>query len=754
MIGPSIPPPATSPRTAVAGSPALVPGSGIPFTVAVSDGSSATATGHPLLGPEMDGIPVLVLAFADFDGDGVIGPTSADDAGGADDARELQESDYLIGRQVSLFHNGVAQGTLYIWKGAPASAGGLRVVLTAIAYVGSFSPSFFFGSVPDGPPVATRLPFFPRYDPDHVVEANGRGGPAEPAHRLGIELEPAFEPPVNDPDLGTPFALPTDGSSPTLDRVAVAGGPMSRLRCVRPSSAAGFPVGAAVPLYRGAAGALYEDLTSVDVPDNGRGTAVPVRLVPVDAFDNVTDPPAGAQATLIAGPGLVIAEPDTDGDPTRETVPIGGADGVGGGHARAVAHRARHREPRLRSGPPLAARLPRRIAGRVGAVGLARLGGRRALLPHHHGTRLRHRPHDAGDRPDGPRQRLPPRRRPERQGALRRCNAGRRRVLAAPSHSRSGTRVLSGAHGGGEPRAWRRHDRAGAAPGRCPLRGALSMAPLALRPLRRGQIEDEAGAVRDRGVERDGAAVALDDLPHDGEADAGSRRLRRHEEPEDALAHLRGHAGARVGELHTHAPGAVAGCRGADRDPAARPHRLDRVDDQLLDRLTEVGGVGPYERQVRRDIEVDGHTAGLEPRREGPQQRLDQRRQVRRLDVRLERPREIEDAADVRLELVHLYQHVLQVLVHRLGRRDLLEAELGGEPDAGERVADAVRHSRGQLADRGQVLGAGEALVRVAEVLEGRGVGQRDRGLVGERGEDVDGVGRVVLAGRIAAQRA
>src|SRR5205823_3373921 len=284
MIGPSIPPPATSPRTAVAGSPALVPGSGIPFTVAVSDGSSATATGNPLLGPEMDGIPVLVLAFADFDGDGVIGPTSADDDGVADDARELQESDYLIGRQVSLFHNGVAQGTLYIWKGAPASAGGLRVVLTAIAYVGSFSPSFFFGSVPDGPPVATRMPFFPRYDPDRVVEANGRGGPAEPAHRLGIELEPAFEPPVDDPDLGTPFALPTDGSSPTIDRVAVAGGPMSRLRCVRPSSAAGFPVGAAVPLYRGAAGALYEDLSSVDVPDNGRGTAVPVRLVPVDTL--------------------------------------------------------------------------------------------------------------------------------------------------------------------------------------------------------------------------------------------------------------------------------------------------------------------------------------------------------------------------------------------------------------------------------------------------------------------------------------
>jgi len=328
MAGPSIPPPSASPRTAVAGGAPMASGSGIPFTVVVSDGSGTTPSGNPLLGPEMDGIPVLVAAFADLDGDGIVGPTNADDDGAADDARELQESDYLVGRQVAIFHNGVAQGTLYVWKGAPASAGGLRVVLTALAYVGPFSPSFFFGAVPDGPPIATRLPFFPRYDPDRVVEANGRGGRAEPENRLGIELEPAFEPPVDDPQLGTPFALPTDGSSATIDRVLVYGGPLSRMRFVRPSLAAGFPVGAEVPLHRGAGGALYEDLSSVDVPDNGPGATVPVRLVPVDALDNVTDPPPGAQATLIAGPGLVISSPDTDGDPGRETVPVSGADGV------------------------------------------------------------------------------------------------------------------------------------------------------------------------------------------------------------------------------------------------------------------------------------------------------------------------------------------------------------------------------------------------------------------------------------------
>src|SRR5439155_965592 len=81
MVGPSVPPPSASPTTAVAGGAAMAGGSGIPFTVVVSDGNGTPASGNPLLGPEMDGIPVLVAAFADLDGDGVVGPTNADDGG-------------------------------------------------------------------------------------------------------------------------------------------------------------------------------------------------------------------------------------------------------------------------------------------------------------------------------------------------------------------------------------------------------------------------------------------------------------------------------------------------------------------------------------------------------------------------------------------------------------------------------------------------------------------------------------------------
>jgi len=322
-IGPLMPPPVTTPPTAIAGGSRVVAGSEIPFTVI-----AVTAAGNPLGGTSLDGIPVVVTAFADLDGDGIVGPTTRDAAGAADLEREYQEAAFLIGRQVALFSGGVAQGTVSVWKGAPASAGGLTVVLTAMAYVGAFSPSFFAGNVPDGPGVATLMPFFPRLDPDRVVDGNGGGGRAEPGERLGVELEPAFDPPLDDPVLGTPFALPTDGTSATIDRARVVGGAMSRARFVALAPATGYDPEIEAPLVRGGGGLLFVPQTQASVGDDGPGNGTSVRLVPVDAMDQITDPPAGAAVTLVAGAGLAIAVPDADGDPTRETVPLASAAGI------------------------------------------------------------------------------------------------------------------------------------------------------------------------------------------------------------------------------------------------------------------------------------------------------------------------------------------------------------------------------------------------------------------------------------------
>lgn len=375
--GPLMPPPVATPPTGVAGGSALGLGTDVPFTVLVSNGGAGL--GVPLAGPEMNGIPVVVIAFADFDGDGWIGPTNADDAGAGDNARERQESDFPVGRQVAVFFDGAAEGSVAVRAGAPASAGGLSIVLTALAYVGPFSPGFFEGNVPDGPGVATALPFFPRLDPDRVVDGEGRGGPADPDERLGFEVESDFDPPVNHPVLGTPFALRTDGSVGTIDRARVVSGAQTRVRFVQPSLPAPLPAGGGddddevepLPLMRGAGGVLLEPLDGpIALADDGLGGAVEVALVPVDRFDNATDPTAGASVTLVADPTLRIVAPDTDGDPLRETIALTSAatvsvhvDDAGGAGDSAGSARLRA----LVDGYPVAS-LPFTVAGNAPAV--------------------------------------------------------------------------------------------------------------------------------------------------------------------------------------------------------------------------------------------------------------------------------------------------------------------------------------------------------------------------------------------------
>lgn len=328
-IGATMPPPAIAPVAAVAGGPRLGGGAAIPFTVIASDGDPTSPAGNPLLGPELDGIPVVVLAYADLDGDGFVGPTNADPAGATDNGREMQESSFEVGRQVAIFSGGVARGTVVVDTGAPASMGGVTVVLTAVAYVGAFSPDFFFGAVPDGPGVATLLPFFPDLAPDRVVDAEGRGGPAGPEVRIGVMLEDAFDPPVGDPVLGTPFALPTNGSSPTVDRAVVYGGAPSAARFVRAAGATGLTGEEdRLELKPFGAGTLLETVTGVQVADDGPGGGVPVRLVPSDALANVTDAAPAMAAVVRARAGAAIAAPDVDGDPSVEPVSLGAGEGV------------------------------------------------------------------------------------------------------------------------------------------------------------------------------------------------------------------------------------------------------------------------------------------------------------------------------------------------------------------------------------------------------------------------------------------
>jgi parallel beta-helix repeat protein len=281
-------------------------GTEIPFTVFLSDGAvdALAPAGHLLPAADMDGIPVVVTAFGDFDGDGFIGPTNQDAAGATDNRFEVEELTQ-VGRAVALFSGGVARGAVAIHAGRPASQGGLTVVLTALAVTGPFSPSFFGGNIPSGPAIASALPFFPQRDLAKLIR--DRAVPAGPNTTLQQVVDFVMLP---SPNASVPFALPTDGSSPTIDVALVKS--QTAVRAAFREDARGH----ALPLPVG------DLVLGTQAPANHRA----LRLVPVDRWGNPADPaPALTLSLHGTGPLDVIL-------PTRarrgELIDLGSARGV------------------------------------------------------------------------------------------------------------------------------------------------------------------------------------------------------------------------------------------------------------------------------------------------------------------------------------------------------------------------------------------------------------------------------------------
>ncbi len=344
-----------APAAGVAAAPVLIAGgastgdgSDAFFQLALSDGAAVPAAGNPLSGAELNGRGALVLAWADLDGDGFVGPRSAD--GDADAELELQEALTPIGRQVALLANSTANGDIAVALGAPASVGGLGVALTAAALTGPSAPVFL-----DGPPIATLLPLLPPVD---ITRITGNDPPApDPEYLVDIELEVEsdrwFVPAPGDVAPGDPFAIPLDGSSVSVDLLQARAGTAVGAALAQPLDA-GFTASLArrvLPAV-GAGGARLpvQSVAGLALADDGPGNAVTLALFPADRLGNPTDPGATALVVeLLAGPGLALLAPDSDADPSRETVTLddaeavlltlddAGAAGDGGGVADLVA---------------------------------------------------------------------------------------------------------------------------------------------------------------------------------------------------------------------------------------------------------------------------------------------------------------------------------------------------------------------------------------------------------------------------------
>ncbi|HEY2774805.1 MAG TPA: hypothetical protein VGK20_12230 [Candidatus Binatia bacterium] len=321
----TLPPPGgASVLTTVAGGGDTGQGAEVPFTVILSDGSGTY--GNAITNTELDARPVAVYAFADLDGDGFIGPTLADHA--AEGHIEEQETTAFAGRQVGVFSQSRLQASIGLELAAPASVGGLGVVLVAGAYTGNNNAVLDS----DGTLILTHWPFLPPLDPNKVLDLTNPH-PPDPnfPSQLEFDIGEQYLPPPDDAALGNAFKIALDGSDPTTDHVVVDSGP---------AVSAAFFVAAANATF----GARHSTIARVAPAPSGPGRQVVIapervvladvssqrtlRLLPVDRFGNVADLASSMPVTLRASGELAIVSPDTNSDPMTESLSLTDAHGM------------------------------------------------------------------------------------------------------------------------------------------------------------------------------------------------------------------------------------------------------------------------------------------------------------------------------------------------------------------------------------------------------------------------------------------
>lgn len=328
--GNPIPPPAqgvaNAPEVVAGGLQFPSSGSEVPYQFILSDGAASPSAGHPLSTHDLDGRGTVALAFADLDGDGILGPTNADPDGAADNALEAQEALMVVGRRLGVISGGVSSGSLGVSLGLPRSTGGLGVVIAGGALTGAVPPLY-----KDGPWIATLLPCMWPLDPNLIIgSANARAPDPNGLVDVEVSQERLFRPSPGHPILGTPYAIPLNGSSVTTDLARAVSGPAEAVAFARPLDPATFVPDQTrrVQPVVGADGKRHvvEPVFATNLADDGPGNAATLLVYPADVLGNQADPPpGGGSVRLSASANLRIVAPDTDGDPQHETIAFGAA---------------------------------------------------------------------------------------------------------------------------------------------------------------------------------------------------------------------------------------------------------------------------------------------------------------------------------------------------------------------------------------------------------------------------------------------
>ncbi|MBW2395696.1 MAG: hypothetical protein JRG95_15660 [Deltaproteobacteria bacterium] len=323
--------PGTEPQVAVA---AFATGIPIDFVVAPSThpnpGTPISDLGTPTVSPNLIGVPIIIAAFADIDGDGFIGITELD---GDPGDFGIEDSELTpVAQTVVISDGGEVAGQLFPAAGGPTAAP-LRLSLVAAAWAGTLDPAFQNGVVPDGPLVMTHLPFHPKTDPSVILQG-GAAGLAPPTANgpVGAEIKPALQPDPNHPKIGEAFTMPQDGTNLSTDLATALSGPALRAGLARrpdPATFDGLPSRPLRPgLDAGGQRMVLEVLQRLAVADDGAASSVVLQVIPLDLLGNVADLVIPLDVEVrVEGP-IAIISPDTDGDPFRETLQVTDARGL------------------------------------------------------------------------------------------------------------------------------------------------------------------------------------------------------------------------------------------------------------------------------------------------------------------------------------------------------------------------------------------------------------------------------------------
>lgn len=302
-------------------------GVSIPFTVRPSDGKGATAKPPDYF----EGLPLLGVAFADLDGDGFIGVTRLD-GDASDDRLEAAELRPVGRRYAHPASDGSAVGELVVTTGGPPGHE-LRIAIAAVGYAGPFSPDYLGGRVPEGPAIATRLPFLPMTDPfDAMPLATLEVLAADPDGRVAVQARIALDPDPTHPVLGEAFTLRLDGSDGSIGLALARSGPAARFGvAVEPNRETYLPLDSR-PLRLAVDDSSemmpVEIARRVLVADDGGASQTKIRIVALDRLGNVTAPDRPTQIRLKVDKGFVIVRPDEDGKERYEEFTLADARGV------------------------------------------------------------------------------------------------------------------------------------------------------------------------------------------------------------------------------------------------------------------------------------------------------------------------------------------------------------------------------------------------------------------------------------------